>query len=182
MAKTYDWPRCGATASSRRARRTASSRGRICDVLEWPHPPHRVRELYGRRITAGGYLRSADCTCARCSSACPTMNDSMTSATVTSPRSALTPRLPISVSGARPAARALSSPPLKTSFADSSRGPVALPGNLGFGELREKGERFLPAEIAGLWWDGLGYPFLDYVHLGTAGDRLQGYRRLHFSG
>ena len=57
-----------------------------------------------------------------------------------------------------------------------------LPRNLSFDELRKKGERFLPAEIASLWWDGLWYPFLDYVHLGTAGDLLQGYRGLHFSG
>src|ERR671919_97737 len=56
------------------------------------------------------------------------------------------------------------------------------PRNLGFDELRKKGERFLPAEIASLRWDGLGYPFLDYVYLSTAGDLIQGYRRLHFSG
>ncbi len=57
-----------------------------------------------------------------------------------------------------------------------------LPRNLSFDELRKKGERFLPAEIASLWWDGVGYPFLHYVHLSTAGHLLQGYRRLHFSG
>ena len=57
-----------------------------------------------------------------------------------------------------------------------------LPRNLSFDELRKKGERFLPAEIARLWWDGLRYPFLHYVHLSTAGHLLQGYRCLHFSG
>src|SRR5207245_8913685 len=35
---------------------------------------------------------------------------------------------------------------------------------------------------ASLWWNGLRYPFLDYVHLSTAGHLLQRYRRLHFSG
>jgi RTX calcium-binding nonapeptide repeat (4 copies) len=57
-----------------------------------------------------------------------------------------------------------------------------LRGNLSFDELRKKGERFLPAEIARLWWDGLRYPFLHYVYLSTARHLLQGYRRLHFSG
>src|SRR2546425_3510457 len=56
------------------------------------------------------------------------------------------------------------------------------PRNLSFDELRKKRERFLPAQIASLWWNGLGYPFLDYVHLSTAGHLLQRYRRLHFSG
>ena len=36
-------------------------------------------------------------------------------------------------------------------------GSTPLPRNLSFDELREKDERFLPAEIASLWWNGLGY-------------------------
>src|SRR2546425_2506597 len=56
------------------------------------------------------------------------------------------------------------------------------PRNLSFDELRKKRERFLPAQVASLWWNGLRYPFLDYVHLSTAGHLLQRYRRLHFSG
>src|SRR4030095_446883 len=57
-----------------------------------------------------------------------------------------------------------------------------LPRNLSFDELRQKGERFLPAKIARLEWDGLRYPFLHDVHLSTKGHLLQGYRRFHFSG
>ena len=60
--------------------------------------------------------------------------------------------------------------------------PPSLPRNLSLDELRKKDERFLPAKIASLWWDGRGYPFLDYVHLGAAEDLLQRYRRFHFSG
>ena len=30
-------------------------------------------------------------------------------------------------------------------------------------ELRKQGERFLPAEVAGLGWNDFGYPFLHYV-------------------
>src|SRR5213596_3293060 len=57
-----------------------------------------------------------------------------------------------------------------------------LAGNLGFDELCEKDERFLPTEIAGLGRNGIRYPFLHYVHLSTARNLLQRYSRLHFSG
>ena len=64
--------------------------------------------------------------------------------------------------------------------ADRRRHP--LPGNLRFDELRKKGERFLPAEIAGLRRDGLRYPFLHDVDFSTDGHLPQRYRRLHLSG
>src|SRR6185436_14486785 len=66
--------------------------------------------------------------------------------------------------------------------AGAPRSPAAeLPRNLRLDELRKQGERFLPAEIARLWWDGLRNPFLYDGHLGTDRHLLQGYRRLHFS-
>ena len=61
-------------------------------------------------------------------------------------------------------------------------GAHPLPWNLRFDELRKKGERFLPAEIAGLGRDGLRYPFLHDVDLSTDGHLPQRYRRLHLSG
>ena len=61
-------------------------------------------------------------------------------------------------------------------------GSTPLPRDLSFDELRKKGERVLPAEIARLGWNGVRYPFLDYVYLSTAGYLLQRYRRLYLTG
>ena len=64
----------------------------------------------------------------------------------------------------------------------AAAGAQPLPWNLRFDELRKKGERFLPAEIAGLRRDGLRYPFLHDVDFSTDGHLPQRYRRLHLSG
>jgi len=42
--------------------------------------------------------------------------------------------------------------------------------NPGLDKFRQQGERFLPAEIAGLGRNDIGHPFLDDVQLGPHGD------------
>src|SRR6266511_2628955 len=52
--------------------------------------------------------------------------------------------------------------------------------NLGLDKFRQKSERFLPAEIASLGGNDIGYPFLHNVQFGPYGHLLQGYRHLNF--
>src|SRR5581483_4917259 len=60
--------------------------------------------------------------------------------------------------------------------------PPWLTGNLDLDELRQKGERFLPAETAGLGWDDIRDPFLGDVQFRPAGYLLQADRHLHLAG
>src|SRR5262249_24327676 len=53
--------------------------------------------------------------------------------------------------------------------------------NLGLDELPQQHHRFLPAQVTLLGWDGIGNAFLNDVHLGAAGDLMQGDRRLHLA-
>ena len=54
--------------------------------------------------------------------------------------------------------------------------------NLGFDELRQQRERFLPAEVARLRRYDARQAFLHNVQLRPAGYFFERYRRLHFSG
>src|SRR5437868_9093408 len=54
--------------------------------------------------------------------------------------------------------------------------------DLGFDELGQEGERFLPAEAASLGRNGVRNPFLYDVQLSSAEHLLQGNRRLHRAG
>src|SRR6059036_2066175 len=53
--------------------------------------------------------------------------------------------------------------------------------DLGLDELRQKHERFLPAEIASIGRNRFGNPFLRDVQLGPTGHLLQGNRRPHLA-
>src|SRR5215831_10923076 len=68
-------------------------------------------------------------------------------------------------------------------------GPTRLEANrpglirhVGLDELRQKSERFLPAETAGLGWDDRRHALLHDVQLGSARDGLQSNRRVHLAG
>src|SRR5690242_8157589 len=63
-----------------------------------------------------------------------------------------------------------------------SRARRRLVRNLGLDEIRELGERLLPAEIARLDWDRVGKTRLDDAQLGSAGHLPQRDRRLHLAG
>src|SRR5262245_13324920 len=63
------------------------------------------------------------------------------------------------------------------------RGPPRLSiRDLSLDELRQKRERLLPAEIACLWRDGLRQARLHDAQFRSAGNALQGDRRLHLPG
>ena len=70
-------------------------------------------------------------------------------------------------------------------FLDPARLEANRPGlirHVGLDELRQKSERFLPAEAAGLGWDDSRHAFLHDVQLGSARDGFQSNRRVHLAG
>src|ERR1700704_4306053 len=54
--------------------------------------------------------------------------------------------------------------------------------DLGLDELRQVSQRLLPAEIAGLRWNGVRHAGLFDVHLRTDQDFLQSHGHLHLAG
>src|SRR3989454_11566717 len=68
------------------------------------------------------------------------------------------------------------SEPSRASSSPCALIPCALIWDLGLDELRQKHERFLPAEIASVGRNRFGNPFLRDVQLGPTGHLLQGNR------